>query len=317
MHKSLLIASFAVLTASVFGMNPDYHGESSNRSGHNQLLRDIKRENPTETNISTESPQENFQSNEINGNNLISSMLKILSETDILKSEVRDKDAEIQKLTQEKDSKIRELRDKLTFMQQRLIKANNDVFNKFYEKSPRKRSRSVEEEEIQREFEFLHSNKLRNVISQNNEAIAEYKSKQESLKAENQELKTLLKDTATELKKIQNLQTENENTYQKEKEAREFENQRLVKTNQEKDKRIENFQNQENNLKRKLEEANQEITELKKQRAKNLKAFKDLEKENQEKDERISKYHRLFSDKSVVKIIRRYGPELRYENPYF
>ena len=106
MYKSLLVASFAVLTANVFGVNPGYHGESSSGSSHNQLLRDVKKENPTETNISTESLQENSQSNEINGNNLISSLLKVLSENDIFKSEIRDKDAEIQKLTQEKDAKI-------------------------------------------------------------------------------------------------------------------------------------------------------------------------------------------------------------------
>ncbi|MBO7642498.1 MAG: leucine-rich repeat domain-containing protein [Alphaproteobacteria bacterium] len=262
MNKSLLVASFAVLTASVFG-TPLERGNSSN----NPLLREIKQEHPNIENTEMQNPQENSQSNEINGNNLISSMLKILSENDIFKSEIRDKDAEIQKLTQEKDAKIQELRDKLSFMQQRLIKANNDVFNKLYEKSSHKRSRSVGEEEIQRE---LNSNKLRNVISQNNETISEYRKRQKSLESENQKLKILLKDTATELKEIQNLQAESENTHQKEKEALKFENQRLVKTNQEKEKRIADFQNQENNLKQKLDEVNQK---LEKQKTKKLKGF--------------------------------------------
>ncbi len=42
MHKSFLIASFAVLTASVFGMNPDCHGESSGGNGRRQPFREIR-----------------------------------------------------------------------------------------------------------------------------------------------------------------------------------------------------------------------------------------------------------------------------------
>ena len=41
MRRSLLIASFAVLTASVFGMNPGYHGESSGGS-NNQPLGELR-----------------------------------------------------------------------------------------------------------------------------------------------------------------------------------------------------------------------------------------------------------------------------------
>ena len=269
MYKSLLIASFAVLTANVFGMDPGYHGESSN-SSNCSLLREVKQEHFGENSV--ESSGENVQNNRIDQNNLISSLLKVLSENDTFKSEIQDKNAEIQKITQEKDSKIRELRDKFKReysaiaglcgqlmesetraysamtdlyeqlmesenreknLKQRLIKANNDVFNKFYEKPPRKRSRSVREEEIQRE---LNSNKLRHIISNNNETIAEYKSKQEALEAE-----------------IQKLQKEN----------------------QEKGETIADFQSQRNNLKRKLEEANQEIRELKKPKTENLKVFED------------------------------------------
>ena len=230
MYKSLLIASFAVLTANVFGMDPGYHGESSN-SSNCSLLREVKQEHFGENSV--ESSGENVQNNRIDQNNLISSLLKVLSENDTFKSEIQDKNAEIQKITKEKDSKIRELTIRLTIMKQRLIKANNDVFNKFYEKTPRKRSRSVREEEIQRE---LNSNKLRHIISNNNETIDEYKSKQEALEAE-----------------IQKLQKEN----------------------QEKGETIADFQSQKNNLKRKLEEANQEIREQKKPKTENLKVFED------------------------------------------
>ncbi len=230
MYKSLLIASFAVLTTNVFGVDPGYHGESSN-SSNCSLLRELKQEHFGENSV--ESSGENVQNNRIDQNNLISSLLKVLSENDTFKSEIQDKNAEIQKITKEKDSKIQELTIRITIMKQRLIKANNDVFNKFYEKPPRKRSRSVREEEIQRE---LNSNKLRHIISNNNETIAEYKSKQEALEAE-----------------IQKLQKEN----------------------QEKGETIADFQSQRNNLKRKLEEANQEIRELKKPKTENLKVFED------------------------------------------
>lgn len=42
MNKSLLVSSFAVLTASVFGMNQNYQGESFRGNNHNQLLRKIR-----------------------------------------------------------------------------------------------------------------------------------------------------------------------------------------------------------------------------------------------------------------------------------
>ena len=247
MYKSLLVASFAVLTANVFG-TPLERGNS----GDSPLLREVKQEHFGENSV--ESSGENVQNNRIDQNNLISSLLKVLSENNTFKSEIQDKNAEIQKITKEKDSKIRELRDKFKRaysamtdlyeqlmesenreknLKQRLIKANNDVFNKSYENPPRKRSRSVREEEIQRE---LNSNKLRHIISNNNETIAEYKSKQEALEAE-----------------IQKLQKEN----------------------QEKGETIADFQSQRNNLKRKLEEANQEIRELKKPKTENLKVFED------------------------------------------
>ena len=54
MNKSLLVSSFAVLTASVFGMNPNYHGESSSKSSHNQLLRDVKQENLGNEHVASE-----------------------------------------------------------------------------------------------------------------------------------------------------------------------------------------------------------------------------------------------------------------------
>jgi chromosome segregation ATPase len=265
MYRSLLVASFAALTANVFGMDPGYHGECSNGNS-DSLLREVKHEHFGENSL--ENSRGNVQNNRIDENNLISSMLKVFTENSTLKSKIRDTEAEAQKTAREKDSKIQELTNQLTIMKQRLIKANNDVFNKFYEKRTLKRSRSFEEEEIQRE---LNSNKLRHVISKNNETIAEYKNKKEALEAKNQELKTILNDTATELEKIQNLQAENENTHRKEKEALVIEIQKLQKENQKKDKAITDFQNKEDTLKRKLDEANQKVS--KKQRTKSLKVF--------------------------------------------
>ena len=61
MYKSLLFASFAVLTASVFGMDSSYHGEGSN-SSNRPLFLEVKQERFDGNSV--ESSGENAQNNE-------------------------------------------------------------------------------------------------------------------------------------------------------------------------------------------------------------------------------------------------------------
>lgn len=247
MNKSLLVASFAMLTASVFGMNPNYHGESSSKSSHNQLLRDVKQENLGNEHVASENRGENIQVNGNTGNNLIGLMTQVLNQNQSSKREIQKMNREIQnlrnKLASEYCANVK-LSEKLRESQnsnRRLAKINNNliIFDNRRSDNSRKRSYSAGEEQLQREFELADLYKLRKVIHKKDKTISEYRKKWETLESENQKLKA---ENQVKDEKIANIT-----------------------------KQFENSQNNEKDLKRKLDEANQEINNLKKQRS--LKVF--------------------------------------------
>ncbi len=280
MNKSLLVASFAVLTASVFGMDsdkitenkrqfslspvnkePDKKRMKSNNQDVRDFLRRVVKENFNLKEQLSEEKSRNDKNEKDNRRIMVflrdisnehTENISEISELKDQKENVENKNTELARIIQKKESDIKKVSKNLFVSELSKAKPNNK--NRILQHQTNK---------LQKENEDLKK-KLRESQNSNRQ-----------LETENQKLKRKKEDLENSLQ-IKN-QTITE--YQGELKSLESEIQELKAESQVKDEKIaditkqfENSQNNEKDLKRKLDDANQKVSNLKKQRT--LKVFK-------------------------------------------